>query len=295
MINQQWLETFITLVEVGHFTLTAEKLHMTQPGVSQHLNKIEEQIGTPLLNRVGKKFELTRAGEVLFKFGHKRLEEEKQLFKELQFDSPDRGECRFGCSGSMATLLYPYFIKKQKSSPELIVSMEAAPNDLILKKIIKNELDIGIVTEPLKSGELEYESIGFESLCLILPKKYSKHKISFSKLEEIGFINHPDGLHYLDRVMNGNFKKDYRGVNKLKVKGRINQISQILLPVAAGLGYTVLPESMVKQFRPYSSLFIVPLNTAVQDELFLVRKKHRFIAKRYEWFEVEIRRLIADY
>lgn len=95
--------------------------------------------------------------------------------------------------------------------------------------------------------------------------------------------------------MNGNFKKNYRGLSKLKIKGQINQISQILIPVAAGLGYTVLPESMVQQFKPQSSLFVVPLNTAVQDELFLVRKKHKFIAKRYEWFEIEIRRLIENY
>jgi len=76
MINQQWLHTFITLVEVGHFTQTAEKLYMTQPGVSQHIKKIEEQVGVPLLNRQGKKFELTRAGETLYQFGCKRRQEE---------------------------------------------------------------------------------------------------------------------------------------------------------------------------------------------------------------------------
>ena len=37
MLNPVWLETFITLVDTGHFTQTAEKLHMTQPGVSQHI------------------------------------------------------------------------------------------------------------------------------------------------------------------------------------------------------------------------------------------------------------------
>jgi DNA-binding transcriptional LysR family regulator len=64
MINQQWLHTFITLVEVGHFTLTGDKLHMTQPGVSQHIKKLEEQLGVLLLNRIGKRFEVTREGEV---------------------------------------------------------------------------------------------------------------------------------------------------------------------------------------------------------------------------------------
>ncbi|MRY60822.1 LysR family transcriptional regulator, partial [Parabacteroides distasonis] len=42
MINPLWLNTFKTLVEVGHFTQTAEKLYMTQPGVSQHIKKLEQ-------------------------------------------------------------------------------------------------------------------------------------------------------------------------------------------------------------------------------------------------------------
>ena len=88
MINQQWLHTFLALVEVGHFTQTAEKLYMTQPGVSQQIKKLEEQVGVPLLNRIGKRFELTRAGETLYRFGCKRKEEEDQLFSELQFDDP---------------------------------------------------------------------------------------------------------------------------------------------------------------------------------------------------------------
>lgn len=48
MINTSWLRTFCTLVEVGHFTRTAERLHMTQSGVSQHIHKLEEQLGTEL-------------------------------------------------------------------------------------------------------------------------------------------------------------------------------------------------------------------------------------------------------
>lgn len=48
MINPTWVNTFITLVNTGHFTQTAEKLFMTQPGVSQHIKKLEEQVGSEL-------------------------------------------------------------------------------------------------------------------------------------------------------------------------------------------------------------------------------------------------------
>ena len=44
MINPTWLNTFCTLVEVNHFTQTAERLFMTQSGVSQHIKKLEQQV-----------------------------------------------------------------------------------------------------------------------------------------------------------------------------------------------------------------------------------------------------------
>ena len=51
MINVTWLRTFCTLAEVGHFTRTAERLYMTQSGVSQHIRKLEEQLDTDLYDQ----------------------------------------------------------------------------------------------------------------------------------------------------------------------------------------------------------------------------------------------------
>ncbi|MEE3118022.1 MAG: LysR family transcriptional regulator, partial [Pseudomonadota bacterium] len=67
MINPVWLRSFCTLVEVGHFTRTAEQLHMTQSGVSQHVRKLEEQLALSLLVRQGKQFTLTDAGRRLYR------------------------------------------------------------------------------------------------------------------------------------------------------------------------------------------------------------------------------------
>ncbi len=59
MLNPSFLKTFIALVETKSFTKTAEILHMTQPGVSQHVKWMEDYFGEPLIVREGKKFELT--------------------------------------------------------------------------------------------------------------------------------------------------------------------------------------------------------------------------------------------
>lgn len=292
MINQQWLHTFLTLVEIGHFTQTAEKLYMTQPGVSQHIKKLEEQMGFLLLNRFGKRFELTREGGTLYRFGCNRKQEEDQLFSELQFDDPHKGECRIACSGAMATFLYPHLLQRQKTHPELVVAVEAAPNQRIIESILNNVVDLGIITQPSTSTELEQEALGFESLCLVLPSRYAHQPLGFDTLNTLGFIDHPDGSHYADRLLSANLGEAFHSVSKLKKRGYINQINQILLPVSEGLGFTVLPETAVRHFERQSLIYVAPLTFPIRDELFLVRKRHRALPKRYDWFERKIKELV---
>ena len=66
MINPIWLDTFITLVETGNFTRTAEQRFMTQPGVSQHIKKLEDVCNCELVIRLGKGIQLTEQGQRVY-------------------------------------------------------------------------------------------------------------------------------------------------------------------------------------------------------------------------------------
>ena len=154
-----------------------------------------------------------------------------------------------------------------------MVAVEAAPNTRIIQSILTNRIDLGIVTQPSSSPELEYESLGIDSLCLVLPSDYTSHPITFDTLEEIGFIDHPDGAHYADRLLSANFGEQFHSIEKLRKKGHINQINQILIPFSKGPGYKVLPEMAVRHFPLQSSPHIAELKVPIYDELFLVRKK----------------------
>ena len=66
MLNTQHLITFRTLVETGSFTQTARQLGLTQPAVSQHIQKLEKGLGEALLIRHGRTTELTEAGALLY-------------------------------------------------------------------------------------------------------------------------------------------------------------------------------------------------------------------------------------
>lgn len=65
MLNTQHLMTFKVLVGTGSFTRTAKQLGLTQPAVSQHIQKLESDLNELLLIRRGRTTEITRAGKVL--------------------------------------------------------------------------------------------------------------------------------------------------------------------------------------------------------------------------------------
>lgn len=287
MINPVFLRTFMHLVKTNHFTRTAEQLHMTQPGVSQHIKKLEEHLGTALLHRYGKSFELTRAGELLYQHGIQQAEAESELQQKLAGDDPHTGECRLACSGSMAMQLYPNLLALQKQFDGLTFSVEAAPKTSIIERIKTNQTDFGIVTQSVNDPLLDSEFLGKDTLCLVVPQDA---KSSWRSLQQLGFINHPDGHHYASRVLETNFSDDFNGMSQIPESGYINQLGQILLPVAKGLGFTVIPQSSLDAFPFPEKLQSAKLPVPVEDEVFLITKKHRPLPKRYQL----IRELLID-
>lgn len=278
MINPIHLRTFMSLVETHHFTETAKRLNMTQPGVSQHIKKLEEQLGTALLNRFGKNFELTLAGEQLHQHGLKQIKAEAELLEALATDDTYRGTCQLACSGSTAMQLYPKLLKLQMEFPELTIFVEAAPNPAIIHRVKTNQTDLGITTQAVDDADFESVLLGHDDLCLIVPRS---SKPSWMHLMEMGFIDHPDGDHYASQLLVLNFPEQFRGMEKVKKSGYINQLSQILLPVSKGLGFTVLPRSAVEAFALQDQIAIVELQRSAQEPVYLITKKYRSLPSRY--------------
>lgn len=277
MINPVFLRTFVYLAQSGHFTRTAEALHMTQPGVSQHVHKLEVQLGVPLLQRQGKRFELTPAGEQLRDYGLAQAQQEQGFLQSLQQDDPYAGECRLACSGAMALKLYPQLLQAQKNYPQLSFALEVAPNQRICEHLLENRYELGIVTLPVNSAELTQQYLGEDELCLVLPRGEAS---DWGNLMRLGFINHPDGQHYALQLLEKNYPQQL--FSALPYSGYINQLHQILLPVSMRQGFTVLPRSAVDAYQDQSGIQRAQLAEKVAEPVYLISKRQRPLAARYQ-------------
>jgi len=275
MLNATWLETFTTLCDVGHFTRTADLLGMTQPGVSQHLHKLASQVGQPLILKDGKSFTLTQAGEAVLAVGIARRQQERELKDIINFDDPNVGEVSIGCSGSFAMWLYPHLLDRMRQAPDLSINVTAAPHTSIVSAVLSGAFDLGVIAEPISHPRLEAQELTREELCLVVPQSYAKRDLDLAQLNELGFVAHPDGYAYADDLFSRNFPQDYKGSDHLKVRTFVNQIGQIPLPVAQGLGYTILPKSGVDAFQGKQQLAIFSLPTRRYHDLWIISRKRR--------------------
>jgi DNA-binding transcriptional LysR family regulator len=288
MINPVFLRTFVKLVQTNHFTKTADALFMTQPGVTQHIKKLELYLGQSLLTRYGKKFELTYAGECLYQYGIEQAQAEFELVDLLSSDNKYQGECQLACSGALAMQLYPKLLELQQAHKQLSINVESAPNNVILERVRTNQSEIGLVTQYVDDPLLVFQQIGEDSLCLLLP---SNSDASWLGLLELGFINHPDGYAYANALLALNFPDEFESIQQLPASGYINQIGQILLPVSRGLGFTVLQRSAFDAFADTVNIKIAELDFPIKEQVYLVYKKHRQLNKRYEL----VNQLIANH
>lgn len=284
MLNPSWLKTFVTLVDTGHFTKTAEKLFMTQPGVSQHIKKLEHVCGHALIERHNKTFVITEAGRTVYDYANQLESEQKKMLSSLSQDDPYSGMVSVSCSGSLALLLYPHLLNLQCKHPELIPLLEAAPHHKILADVIKGEVDMGIVANEPTDPRIDSHKFGSEPLCLMLPKEKIAKKLDEKTLKELGLIRHPDAEHYLSLYFSrcGESQLAAININHIPTTGYINQLSQILLPVAHGHGFTILPKSALEAFPLKDQIAVYQPKSEVIETLYLLTKRHRQIPARFD-------------
>lgn len=284
MINPVWLRSFCTLVELGHFTRTAEALHMTQSGVSQHIRKLEEYLRQPLLIREGKSFTLTSTGERLYHEGQKLILSLSDLEKQVGLDPTHDGTVRLASPGSVGLKLYPHLLQLQKQYPKLIIEYRFAPNNEIEKLITEHQVDIGIMTCLSMMKEVKLEAIAEEELLLVTPSNIIQP--SWKNLLELGFIDHPDGAYHAGLLLSNNFP-EFQNSHQFKRSGFSNQINLILEPVSMGLGFTVLPHHAVSAFSASGKVNVHRLEHNVSETLYMGTHTHKFIPNRIKTVMLE--------
>ncbi|NMA86904.1 MAG: LysR family transcriptional regulator [Tissierellia bacterium] len=182
------LETFIEVADSKSFSRAAEKLYITQPTVTNHIQNLEKELGTLLINRSGKNISLTDAGELLYKYAINIVNYcEMAKFDLAEHKGRIQGHLSIFSSSVPRKYILPQIIKDFSIKyPNVSFSLLDRDSKNVVNSILDADTDFGIVGAMYPHNSLSYIELMEDQLVLIAPKNvYLKPNYSVLNLEEI--------------------------------------------------------------------------------------------------------------
>ena len=205
------LQAFEILCSTGSFTETAKRLFLTQSAVSHSMKSLEEECGSRLFRRQGKKVALTEAGDRLLSFARPFLGEMEKVREELDgFEKFGAGRIRLGASAQACRFLLPPILTQFKKMHPLCrfeVKCEDTPH--CLEMLGLGELDLAITLEPMRTFEVDFVPCFTDELRVVVPSNHKwaeEGRVEWTQAEAESFILYNRGSYtfrmlkeYLDR------------------------------------------------------------------------------------------------
>ena len=233
------LQAFDMLCSTGSFTDTAKRLFLTQSAVSHFMKSLEDECGSRLFRRQGKKVSLTEAGDRLLRFTRPFLSEMEKVREELdEFEQFVTGRIRLGASAQACRFLLPPTLTQfKKEHPLCRFEVKCEDTPRCLEMLGLGEIDMAITLEPIRTNEIEFASCFTDELRVVVPSNHKwaeAGKVNWSEASGESFILYNRGS-YTFRILN-----DYLTRSGVRLAGfmEINspEASQELIKVGIGLG-----------------------------------------------------------
>ncbi|MFK7737380.1 MAG: LysR family transcriptional regulator [Pirellulaceae bacterium] len=235
------LRYFLQVAQSKSFTRAAEELGISQPALSRAVQKLEEELGVPVLVRKTRVVELTDAGLTLRSRAEQILSIAEDTKAEIS-DDGRTGRLRIGAIPTIAPYFLPHFLKQFSSEfPEAQIEIYEDTTKNLLRQCSQGEVDMAVMALPVFQKYLEVSSLFSEELWLALPKNHSlvdAKNVRLKDLENYTFVMLDEPHCLSDNILSFCRQRSFQPV----VIGRANQLSMVQELVALGHGISMVPD-----------------------------------------------------
>jgi LysR family hydrogen peroxide-inducible transcriptional activator len=236
------LRYFVAVARTGNFSRAAERCHVSQPSLSQQVQKLERRLGQTLLNRLGRRAVLTDAGRLLLDSATAILAAVDNVERELTGDSASAAaRLAVGAIPTVAPYLLPPVLEgfaRRCPGAELSVQEDVTRN--LTAAVVEGELDVAIMALPIAGEILSVEPILTEALFAAVPRGHPlarRRKVTIRNMSEERFILLSE-MHCLgEQVLRLCRLRDCQP----RIACRSAQIATVQELIALGQGVSLLP------------------------------------------------------
>lgn len=250
-IELRHLRYFLAVAEELHFRRAAERLFISQPGLSRQIAQLEDLLGVTLLHRDKKRVSLTPAGEFLKSECEQLFIHLERSYQQVGLIGEGRsGEIRVGFLGSAMQQVIPELLLGLKAQfPDIKTSLEEMSNQAQVAAIKKEQLDIGFVRLQSVPQGLELRPVHQDTFSLVLPKGHAGAGTRSPRIEDFSsedfiLFGQDYSQYYYDTVMGICEQAGFQP----KVSHRSVHAQTIFKLVENGLGISIVPTSLQQGF-----------------------------------------------
>ncbi len=242
------LRTFWTVANLLSFNRAAERLHYAQSSISAQIQALEEELGVPLFDRLGRRVLLTEAGMRLLQYAEKIVSLVDESRAEVAEGKEPQGSLTIRIPESFGVHRLPPIIKKFHAHfPNIKLNFITCAHEGLDKDLRKGITDLAfLLTESVQAADLAVEVLGFESLALVAGPDHPLARRSSLCAGDLA------GETILFSRADCSYRRMFqRLLDEQEVpygKGlEFSSVEVVKRCVAAGIGITILPEIAVAE------------------------------------------------
>lgn len=236
------LQWFVVLAETEHVTEAAAELGVSQPTLSRALTRIEQNVGAPLFDRVGRRLHLNEYGRIMLEHARRSIAEmQAALDRIAALRNPDTGRIRLAFLHSLANWYVPEQLRRfRETAPKIEFELFQAPAHEIARSILDGRSDVAVTSPRPDPAAFGWHRLYAERLCLAVPVGHrlaarTRVSLSAAACEPFVALEKPFGLRQLTDDLWAEAGIDPRIVFEA------SEIPTMEGLVAAGFGVAVVP------------------------------------------------------
>lgn len=275
------LEYFITLAKELHFTRAAEKLHISQPTLSHQIKALEEEVGTQLFDRIGKKITLTEAGKILYEQSlniFTMIENTKLQLNELEMIQ--RGSLKIGAlPGELTSFVSDILLKYVKEYPQVKISVHSS--DDLITLLNDNQVDYAFSYRYNSMQNFDDQLIQIplytDKFVFVAAKDHplmEKNKLNLNDLKGVPLISFTE-LQLCRKIINYVAKREQVTINPIFETSDIHTIFDF---VKRKLGGAIVPESLYEFHQNENIDARAITNRGLSRETVFIYRKDKFLS-----------------
>jgi len=293
-MNLRALQYFVTLADLRHFSKAADACFVSQPTLSTQIKKLEEELGTQLVERSPKNIMLTPAGEEIARRAQQILHDIEQIRTVARrSQNPDEGNLRLGLFPTLAPYLLPHVVPRLRARyPKLHLQLTEEKTEDILRLLGRGSLDAAVLALPVPNEGIEIEFLFREPFVVAVPGNHelaSRGRIGLEDLSGSELLLLEEGHCLREHALE---VCALAGAHE-RVDFHASSMETLRQMVAAGVGITLMPMLAIKPpIAQTENLVIRPfLGTAPARTIALVWRSSSALGGFLRELAEEFRRL----